>query len=68
MPWPEGELMGGQTSCVSHVGVWWALQRTHKTLRADAETEREQSGAGRGSVQADSEGEGEGLVTLNTYC
>lgn len=48
MPWLEGELMGGQTSCVSHVGVWWALQRTHKTLRADAETEREQSGAGRG--------------------
>lgn len=69
MSWLEGGRRAGRASCVSHVGVSRALRRTHKTLRADAETEGGgASEAGRGSVQADSEGEGEGLVISDFDC
>lgn len=62
MPSLEEGLLGGRPSCVSPVGALWALQRTHKTLKVEAEKETGEV-VQAVSVQADSEGEGEALVT-----
>lgn len=44
--------MGGRASCVSQVGASWALQRSHKTLRTNAQKEREREKRGRQRVNA----------------
>lgn len=44
MSWLEAALKEGQAACVSHAGMFWVLEHTHKTLGEDADTEGDREG------------------------